>query len=228
MLSINKFVHILLDAYCVIIGSFFSIFVPQLCDHKINNLTVYNCSIIDNYSNLSLYNKFVLCANIITAISLTISFIFEFYREHWINNHFDIDKEKPVDNLHVDLNVDSHHYRFLKKKIGNINYCYFLLFNITTILNVINIILSAVLANQYYGGLQTVTTFMTNTLIILFRFMKSVEVSHVHRNDFIVQSVFLLVPRQFNIIHPNFQLGRDINDNDIDNEVVIIQKETII
>ena len=197
--------YVLLDTYRVLIGSFFSIFVPQLCDSNINN---YSCSITENFTNLSVYNKFVLAFNIITAFLLIVAFIFEFYREQWIRKHFDKDEAKPVDNLQTEIQA----YKYIKNKLLQINYNYFLLFNMATICNIINIILSGVLIGQYYASLQTATTFITNTLIILFRVIKSLEISYIHRNNIIAQSVFLLVPTQFNIIKPAFQ-RIDVNVN---------------
>lgn len=195
--------YVVLDTYRVFIGSFYSVFVPQLCDSNTNN---YTCSIADNFTNLSIYNKFVLSFNVIAAFVLIVAFIFEYYREHWIRKHFDKDEAKPVDNLETEIQS----YKYIKNKLLQINYIYFLLFNMATICSVINIIISGFLIGQYYGGLQTATTFITNTLIISFRLIKTLEISYIHRDNIhrdntTAKSVFLLVPTQFNIISPAFQ-----------------------
>lgn len=187
--------YLLLDIYRVCIGSFYTLFIPQLCtDEKGSHI----CTMYENTSNLSPFDATALGMNACTAFLMMFAFAFEFYRENWMVTNLAMDDAKSDDNLSEEIE----RYAKLKEEFLRINRFYHQLFAFVILVNCTNIVLSGIRVSHFYDGFQTLTNFGTNTLIVVLRIVKSYEISHIHRNHIKAQSVFLFESVTFNSIHP--------------------------
>ena len=184
------------------IGSFYSLFVPQSCPDKVfitNTTTIssHTCTLSENFTDLTNYNWAVLISNAVTAAVLLFAFAYEYYREDWMVDQFDYDPNKPDNNLEKEIEA----YPDLKDKFITISYRYYVIFLVTAVCNLVNMILSAVLIfYYYYNGNQSITTFITNTIVILTRLIKSINMSQLNKDRIKAQSVFLTQQMEFNIV----------------------------
>jgi hypothetical protein len=213
-----------LDIYRILIGSFFSIFVPQRCDVKVNfNSTTVNstetftvdsshtCELKENISNLTSYNWFTLGFNGLTALSIAIAFIWEFKRETWMVNHLDVNPEKPDNNLDDELDMKNDENKFIEKyqsmkqSLLWKNKVYYYLFLTVAITATLNFGFSLALMILYYDGFKTMTTFFTNALLIFMRVQKSLSVAKTCEKELKAQSVFLSEPVAFNSIDEKYK-----------------------
>ncbi len=194
---------LLLDLYRILIGSFYSIFVPQSCPDKINGipqLTYHTCTLEDNISDLTTFNKATIGINAVTAVVSLIGFILEFRREQWMIKHLEVDSKKSDDNLiHEIESYSKMKASFLKK-----NKDYYRVFITIASLSLINTIVSGILIGDYYDGLKTITTFITNTLLIATRTTKSIQISIKCEKQMKALSPYLLEPTSFNTIDPDY------------------------
>ncbi len=199
-----------LDAYRILIGSFYSIFVPQTCpDHKhpliVNGtevaMTYHTCTLADNVTDLTDYNTAVIAFNAATAALMTVAFIFEVRRENWMIKHLDVDPKKADINLITEIEDYAHmKVSFLKK-----NRRYRNIFYVVAATNIINIALSLGLMVLYFDGLKTVTTFATNSLLIVVRVVKSIQLSRQCETEMKALSVYMSEAVNFNTIDPKYR-----------------------
>lgn len=215
-----------LDIYRILIGSFFSIFVPQRCDVKntipASNSTVsmvvetvefttsHTCELKENISDLTSYNWFVLGLNAFTALSIAIAFIWEFKRETWMVNHLDVDPEKPDNNLDDEFAKPIPKYESMKASLLKKNKIYYYLFLTVAITATLNFGFSLALMVIYYDGFKTMTTFFTNALLIFMRVQKSLSIAKTCEKDLKAQSVFLSEPVAFNTIDEKYRVQNAI------------------
>jgi hypothetical protein len=214
------FVFMGLDIYRILIGSFFSIFVPQRCDVKntisTSNSTVvevvasHTCELKENISDLTTYNWFVLGLNAFTALSIAIAFIWEFKRETWMVNHLDVDPEKPDNNLDDEFAKPIPKYESMKASLLKKNKIYYYLFLTVAITATLNFGCSLDLMIVYYDGFKTMTTFFTNALLIFMRVQKSLSIAKTCEKDLKAQSVFLSEPVAFNTIDEKYRVQNAI------------------
>jgi hypothetical protein len=198
--------YLVLDSYRIIIGSFFSIFVPQSCEDipSLSNSTqtYHACTLEDNTTNLTIYNQYVLGFNALTAAVLVATFVIEFRREHWLIKHLDVDPTKPDDNLAEQMKTHS----ALSDSLHRLNRDYYLVLLVAAGMNLINAVSSAVLMAHYYDGFKTTATFITNALLIVLRLVKSIQIARTCQIESKAQSVYLLEPTTFNVIEEKYQL----------------------
>lgn len=193
---------LIISSYTVIIGSFYCLFVPQACPDKVfvtntTNVSTHTCSLNENFTDLTTYNWVVLIFNAVTAFVLLVAFAYEYYREDWMVDQFDADETKPDNNLEKEIE----NYPEIKQKFIEISYRYYILFLLTAIFNIVNMVLSAILIfYYYYDGNQSITTFITNTIIIVTRLVKSIKMSQIQPNRIKAESVFLTEQVEFNIV----------------------------
>lgn len=198
--------YLVLDSYRIIVGSFFSIFVPQACEDipslKNDTQTFHTCSFEDNTTNLTLYNKYVLIFNALTAGVLVASFVIEFRREHWLIKHLDVNPKKPDNNLAEEMKT----HTVLSTTLHKLNRDYYIVLLVTAVMNLINAVSSAILMTYYYDGFKTTTTFITNGLLIVLRLVKSIQIARTCQNESKAQSAYLLEPTTFNVIEDKYRL----------------------
>jgi len=198
-------IFLTLDAYRILIGCFYTLFVPQLCPdtHLIprpDPMTYHQCTLEDNVTDLTLLNKAALGMNALTAIVMVIGFLQEFRREQWMVKKLHVDHKKPDSNLVTEIQA----YPELAKSLHIRNRNYKFLFALIGILSATNIVISGFLVYEYYDGMKTTTTFVTNTLLILMRVIKSIQISRTCQLETKAQSVYLTEPVTFNTIDPDY------------------------
>jgi hypothetical protein len=199
---------LLLDAYRVIIGTFYTLFVPQLCEDipLSDPITYHPCTLQDNVTNLTTLNKAALGLNAATCFFMVIGFVQEYRREQWMVKHLEVDPHKPDSNLKTEIES----YDKLKHSLQLKNHRYKQLFALIGVLSAANIILSGFLVYSYYDGMKTTTTFVTNTILILQRVIKSITTSRNCEKEMKAQSVYLVEPVTFNTIDPDYRKKPDI------------------
>ena len=190
---------IFVESYSVVVGSYFSVFVPQLCyNHQklyLNNTHPQICTITDNLFRISPFNQAVLACNTVTALLFLATFIYECYRENWVKNHFFIDRTKAMDHIYTEFEQ----FPVIKEKLKLINGHYSMLIGAAIGMSQFNIAISLAMVNEYQNGFQTYTTFFTNTVVIITRIYHTMYVLHHGQYDVSVKSIFT-VPTQYNRI----------------------------
>lgn len=187
-------IYLLLDAYRILIGSFYVVFVPQLCED-------HTCTLEENVTNLSRLNEAALGLNAIFAFITLTGFIVEYKRERWMVKHLEVDPKKADENLVTEITS----YPTLEVSLKRKNKMYRNIFYTIAVLGVANIATSGVLVFEYNEGFKTATTFITNTLLILTRVIKSIQIAQVCDKQMKAQSVYLLEPVTFNTIDHDFK-----------------------
>ena len=199
---------LLLDLYRIIIGSFFTVFVPQSCKDKIEGIpeeqitTYHTCTLQDNVTDLTLLNKAALGINATTALVSLVAFALEFRRERWMISHLEVDSKKADDSLIHEIEA----YPKMKKSFLKKNTDYSRVFITVASLSLINAIVSAVLVADYFEGLKTVTTFATNSLLIGTRVAKSLQIATTGKKQMKALSSYLSEPTAFNTIDPDYRI----------------------
>jgi hypothetical protein len=198
-------IFLTLDAYRILIGCFYTLFVPQLCPdtHIIPRpepMTHHQCTLEDNVTDLTLLNSAALGINALTCFVMVVGFIQEYRREQWMIKKLHVDPKKPDSNLATEIQA----YPDLAKSLHIRNRNYKFLFALIGLLSTVNIVVSGVLVYEYYDGMKTTTTFVTNTLLILMRIMKSIQISRTCQLETKAQSVYLTEPVTFNTIDPDY------------------------
>jgi len=213
---------LLVAAYTCFISSFFAVFVPQKCANTYyvgtanatgvvplgslgctlagGTLTCYHdCTFAENtYVDIDPFNILVLVVNGISAVLMLAGFFVELHRERWMILHLDVDAGKADDNLAVDFKfVPS-----LEKRLLNINGHYFRVFVAITVVQVANVILSGFLifSPTFYNGYRSITTFLTNFVLLAQRLSTSVLVSRAGYSKVLAQSINLVENMTFNVV----------------------------
>jgi hypothetical protein len=195
-----------LDAYRIIIGTFYTLYVPQICPdtHLVprpDPMTYHPCTLEDNVTDLTLLNKAALGLNAATCFFMVVGFIQEYRREQWMVKHLEVDPHKPDSNLKTEIES----YEKLRDSLRAKNHRYKQLFALIGVMSAANIILSGFLVYSYYDGMKTTTTFVTNTILILQRVIKSITTSRTCEKEMKAQSVYLVEPVTFNTIDPDYR-----------------------
>ncbi len=193
-------IFISLDIYRIIVGCFYSIFVPQLCTDKVTKAE-HACSLKDNVTDLTDYNTAVIAVNAFTAASMLAAFIIELRRELWMIKHLEVDSKKPDDNLVHEIET----YDKMKRSFMKKNRHYTIAFSVAGGLAILNAIMSAVLMGQYFDGLKTVTTFATNSLLIGMRSAKSLQIARKCTTEMKALSAYLGEQTAYNTIDPDYR-----------------------
>jgi hypothetical protein len=182
-----------------ILATLLSIFVHQLCP---NIDGIYKeCSIIDNFTDLTQFNLLVIIFNFITLIFFIGFYILEFYRENVCIKYLDIDVNLP----NINLKKEIEEYPKIENKLNKLNkhYCnfsYVLLF-----MNIINFILSVILINQYYGGYKTIISIITNILLIVDKIYTAIYISRKSVLEILPYSAYMKDYIIFNTIDKQYK-----------------------
>lgn len=147
-----------LEGYKIVLACLLSVFVPQLCPE-----TNQTCTFQENFSNLSAYNTAVIVINFLClAFFMRLSYR-QSKRETYLITHLDASREFAVSAFvsnatsfpNVVIRVKQHNRSVIQA--ARQAACVF----------VLNTILSAVLVcHFYYDGFRTVTTLITNVLLV--------------------------------------------------------------
>ena len=187
----------LLTGFKTIIATLLSIFVHQVC-----TTSGQECSVTENLTDLTSFNAAVVSFNFITLGIFVGMYILEFYRENWCMNWLDVEKTLPADNLKTEIEA----YTDIKTRLRvlNVRYCRYAVFLSGVVL--INVLLSAILMTQYYGGYKTITSFLTNVFLVCDKLYACVYISHASYRDMLPYSAYMKDYIVFNAIDKKHKL----------------------
>ena len=154
--KIQVFFFATIELIKIALASLLSVFVPQNCEGKV-------CSIIDNFSELSKFNIYVIIINFILFTLFIGTYIYEIKREYFMIDNFDTDHNTPDDNLGHIIEM----YPEVHKRLLRYNNMYHKLCLSLYIIFIINWISSAILVFHYfYLDKNTITVMISNLLLV--------------------------------------------------------------
>jgi hypothetical protein len=184
---------IVVDSYSVLVGCYFSIFVPQLCYGRDGVAgPAHPCNVMENLMNPDPHHQGALALNTIVAAMFLATFAYEAYRENWIKNHFIVDTAVAGDQLKTEIEA----YPALKAKMERINTHHALIIYFTWQMSMFNTVLCMYLLHNSDNGFQTYTTYITNTIVTHSCIYRSVQTILMHKGEYFVKSIFPM-PTQY-------------------------------
>ncbi len=212
--KVNMLSNLSGEFFKVLMACLLAIFVPQSCNGDV-------CSFSQNFSELNIYNSFVLAFNFLTLASFLYTYWVEVKRENWIINHLDYDENESEYNLHKFK--DS--YSKITSRLEEINAKYFKTYKTLKYLYVCNFIFSAVLVfHFFYLDYRTITTLLTNIILCWSKISKGYELAEKSVKSEIALSYYNFVNISFNIIDPDY-INRTTNLTDNNKETAINKQE---
>ncbi len=192
---IKSILSIGINGYKILMATLLCIFVPQKCEDR-------ECTLYDNFTDLSAYNMFVLIFNFITLAIFVGFYGVEYYRENWCIEHLDTDPTKPLTNLKEEIML----YPEFKEKVQQIDYIYYSYSKILCVCTVINFIVSSILIYvYYYFGFKSVTVMITYFLLVIDKLIFSLTMSKISYEEFLLHSVYMTGPIYFNVIDADYK-----------------------
>jgi hypothetical protein len=192
--KVNMISNLSGEFFKVIMACLLAIFVPQSCNGEV-------CSFDQNFSDLNIYNAFVLAFNFLTLGSFLYTYSVEVKRENWIINHLDYDENESEYNIHKFK--ESH--KKITTRLGEINLQYRKVYTILQYLYVCNFIFSAVLVfHFYYLDYRTITTLLTNIILCWSKISKGLELADKSVKSEIALSYYNFVNISFNTIDTDY------------------------
>lgn len=188
----------LIEAYKIWMACLLVVFVPQYCPD-----TKQTCTIQENFIDLNDYNKFVLAFNFFTLVLFKLTFYLQNKRELYIITHLDVDPSKGYDSLSENI---SNYLKIFQKITYYNNLCYKLIL-FTTVIFIINTILSTILLCFFYDGFRTLTTLIANILLVTAKLYKAYEITKQCIGEKILAlSYFRESPISYNVIDPDYKI----------------------
>ena len=186
------------------IATLLSVFVHQVC------LSNQECTLSENVSDLTPFNAAVVAFNFFTLGIFIGMYVLEFHRENWCINWLDIEKALPSDNLKFEIEA----YADIKARLRvlNVRYCRYAIF--LSGITIINVIFSAILVSQYYGGYKTITGFLTSVFLVCDKLYACVYISHASYRDMLPYSAYIKDYVIFNTIDRKHKMTQ-INTHEI-------------
>ncbi len=198
------------EIFKVLMACLPAIFVPQRC--RANDI----CELSENFSDLTAYNTFVLVWNFITLAGFACMYGFELYRENWCVEKLDINdlEDDYYLNTYVSTKnqdgksgMDSDNkYSKILNKMYSINTMYNKITKIAIGLLASNFIFSAILVlGMYYYDYRTITTLLSNTLLVTGKVSNGLTISQKSVDKKISISSYLTKYISFNDIDSDYK-----------------------
>ena len=147
-----------IEIFKVFMACLLSVFVPQHCPE-----TGTTCTLEDNFKNLTIFNEFVVAFNFITLFVFLNLYRVQNKRETYMISHLDVNPEIPDNALEESLKNNQK----ILERISGLNHK---LYNWTigcVICHIFNTVFSGILIFYYfYDGFKSVTTLLTNFLLV--------------------------------------------------------------
>tara|TARA_Y100000389_G_scaffold81766_1_gene78353 strand:- start:27047 stop:28024 length:978 start_codon:yes stop_codon:yes gene_type:complete len=186
---IKVYLLFIVEIFKVAMASFLALSVVQSCEGEV-------CSYDQNVKRESGYGNFVISVNIINVVAFAILYFFEFNREMFLIEYLDIDKRKGDYHLPKVLNE----YGDIKIRLKKYNRAYYVATRSVLLLTAVNWILSGILVIGSYYSFKTITSFVTNILLVITKLSDSHGVSkESHQNDYGL-SAYIKEYTSFNVI----------------------------
>lgn len=177
-----------LESFKVFMACMLSLFVSQKCgDHE--------CSFNEKFSEETVYAKFVLALNFISLAVFIFVYNIEFCRERYIIKHFN-DNNKFADD-HIKEIID--YEPGIKKQLFSWNKRFYFGTVSAIGLGTINFIISGhfIFAN-HYNGAKTMTSIITNVLLVSNSLSSNYRISKKSYNEHMAISSSRLEPISYN------------------------------
>lgn len=186
----------LFTGFKTVMATLLSVFVHQVCEES------KECSITDNVTDLTLFNIVVLAINFITLGVFAGMYILEFYRENWCISWLDVDPSLPTINLETEIEA----YPDVKERLRVLNKRYCACAVGLSGITLVNILVSAVLVAQYFGGYKTITSFLTNVFLVCDKLYTCIYISHESYKEMLPYSAYMKNFVVFNTIDKKHKL----------------------
>ena len=196
-----------------------SIFVPQYCPE-----TGTTCTLEDNFSNLTIFNEFVIAWNFITLAYFIRLVYLANKREAYFIKTLDESHEEPynslVDNMHL--------YPLVIRKVEEYNYKFRGVTYTTTFLFGANILFSAILIyNDYYDGFRSVTTLLANVLLVSQKlYSYHYLIKECCKPKQMALSAVFTKPISYNVIDADYMLPSDFKRYITKKRAKLLKKQT--
>jgi len=198
-----------IEFYKVLMGTFLTIFVPQLCDDKV-------CTMRQNFFNGSMLNTLGNVWNFVTFSSITLLYFIELKRENWCIIYLDIDDEKSTNNLDTEIEL----YPKYKKEMAKLNKNYIYAVYISLVMMFTNFIVSGIVVYQSYTGVNSITTFLSFFMLVFVKLYNSWTVGDLSIKNERANSAYMKEPKTYNTIDVDFRISTDKTDKKEDNLTV--------
>ena len=184
----------IIEGVKISMAALLSIFVPQFCPE-----TNTTCTLQDNFSNLSMFNEFVITFNFITLFSFIMLMTVLNMRETYFLKALDYSKDKPPNSLTENLKE----YPDIIDNVKIYNKRLYKCARITIVMKTLNVIFSSILIfYYYYDGFKSVTTMISNVLLVSDKLYNLVEICKESIRDTLALSTNRLENRSYNVIDP--------------------------
>jgi hypothetical protein len=179
----------MIELFKVAMASFLSISVVQKCENGI-------CSFSENIDRQSNYGNIVIGINVINIFAFLSLYYIEFNREMYMIKYLDINKEKG--DYYLPNVLDK--YEDIKKGLHKYNKNYFNVTKILLLTTVMNWSLSTILVLKYYYSVKTITSLLTNVLLIITKLNDAYSISKESYNNNYGLSAYIKEYTSFNVI----------------------------
>jgi len=142
----------------ILMATMLSVFVPQYCED-----TMTTCTLEQNFTDLTDFNKFVLGFNFITlALFIKLTYVIN-AREIYFISHLDESRDHPYNSLSKNMVL----YPKYMRRVKEFNKKMYLWTKITIGFFVVNVIASSVLIfDFYYDGFRSITVMLSNVMLV--------------------------------------------------------------
>jgi hypothetical protein len=214
--KMNVFTSLMLELYRALMGAFLVIFVPQVCDNHI-------CSIQENIDRTDIISQTALICNFMTLLSFLVLYFIEVKRENKLITYLEVNHFTPTDNDTVEISltklaIDK------KQSIWLYDRYYQISGYVSTIIFIINTIVSSIVIYDNYLDNKTLTVYLTNILFMGFKVSDVFNTVNTEKNIF--YSAYLKNKVQFNDVDPDKVLQIESYISDVE-EIEEIKNEEI-
>ena len=179
----------LIEIFKVAMASFLSMSVIQNCDGEV-------CSYSENLKRSSKYGEFVVGVNALNIICFAILYFYEFNREMFLIEYLDINKKQGDYHLPNVIND----YPEIKAKLIRYNRLYYNSTKCLLLLTGINWITSGILVFKSFYSFKTITSYLTNILLIITKLSDSYSISKESFRHTYGLSAYIKEYTSFNVI----------------------------
>jgi len=187
-------------------GTFLTVFVPHACESR-------TCTMTENINNGNPYHSSALIVNTISFAVFLMMYYSEIKRENWCISYLDINPQKPIEYLDVEIED----YPKIKKRMSKLNIQYKNLTILCAGVQGINISVSAVDIFKFGSGTSSFLTMASYIVLITTKLINTYNIASTSLTKERAYSAYLSGPRTYNVI-----------DMDHKKDVEIPSDETVV
>lgn len=183
----------------IMLATLLTVFVYQLCPRQ--DGTLKDCTFKDNFVNLSKFNLIALIVNFITLGVFSGFYIVEYYREYKCMKYLSIDNNLPANNLRNEIIS----YPKIEEKLNYLNIHYRNYSIVMFVMNIVNIVLSAILIYHYYGGYKSIVGMLSEVFLIVDKLYNSINIAHKSVKEILPYSAYMKDYIIFNTVDTKYK-----------------------